>query len=221
MAAILQHSDNVGAAFWADKMGRERFLEYIKKFGFGETTGIDLQGEETGLIKRSQDWSEIDLVTNAFGQGISVTTLQMASAVGALANDGKLMKPYVVRKIITPEKEIVNNPKQVRQVIKPETASLVKELMLSAVEQGEAKKLIPKGYRVGGKTGTAQIPLNGKYDPNKTVASFVGFGPIEDPRFVMIVKYVEPVPIYGAETAEPTFFKIVQELYTYWGIVVK
>jgi len=147
--------------------------------------------------------------------------LQMASAVSVIANGGKLMKPYVVRKIITPEREIVNNPKEVRQVIKPETAGIMKELMLSAVEQGEAKRIIPKGYRVGGKTGTAQIPLGGKYDPNKTVASFVGFGPIEDPRFVMLIKYVEPVPIYGAETAEPTFFKIAQELYTYWGIEVR
>ena len=221
MAQILQHSDNVGAAFWAEKLGKTAFLEYLKKFGLGAKTDIDLQGEETGLIKKSQDWSEIDLVTNAFGQGVSVTSLQMASAVSVIANGGKLMKPYVVRKIITPEREIVNNPKEVRQVIKPETAGIMKELMLSAVEQGEAKRIIPKGYRVGGKTGTAQIPLGGKYDPNKTVASFVGFGPIEDPRFVMLIKYVEPVPIYGAETAEPTFFKIAQELYTYWGIEVR
>lgn len=94
-------------------------------------------------------------------------------------------------------------------------------MLLSVVELGEAKRIVPKGMRIGGKTGTAQIPLAGKYDPNKTVASFVGFGPIEDPKFVMIIKYVEPTPIYGAETAEPTFFKIAKELYNYWGIPIK
>ncbi len=220
MAAILEHSDNVGAAFWAEKLGKQKFLSYVKNFGFGRTTDIDLQGEETGLIKKTQDWSNLDLVTNAFGQGISVTPLQMVSAVGAIANNGKLMQPYIVKKIKTADKEIVNSPKEVRQVVKSETTATLKELLLAAVEQGEAKRIIPHGLRIGGKTGTAQIPLNGRYDPGKTVASFIGFGPIEDPKFVMIVKYVEPVPIYGAETAEPTFFKIALELYHYWGLEI-
>lgn len=220
MAQILQHSDNIGAAFWAQELGKERFLDGIKAFGFGQITGVDLQGEETGLLKKEQDWGEIDLVTGAFGQGLSATALQMANAFSVIANGGNLMKPFVVKKIIAKDKEISNSPKVIRNVIKKETALKMREMLLSAVEQGEAKKIIPKGMRVGGKTGTAQIPLHGKYDPNKTVASFIGFGPVEDPKFVMIVKYVEPTPIYGAETAEPTFFKIAQELYNYWGIAV-
>ena len=220
MAQILQHSDNIGAAFWAQQLGKEEFISSVKSFGFGANAGIDLQGEETGLLKKTQDWGEIDLVTAGFGQGLSVTALQMANAFSVIANDGNLMKPYVVKKIISKDKEIKNSPKVVRNVIKKETALKMREMLLSAVEQGEAKKIIPKGLRVGGKTGTAQIPLNGKYDPNKTVASFIGFGPVEKPRFVMIVKYVEPIPIYGAETAEPTFFKIAQELYNYWGIPI-
>jgi cell division protein FtsI (penicillin-binding protein 3)/stage V sporulation protein D (sporulation-specific penicillin-binding protein) len=89
------------------------------------------------------------------------------------------------------------------------------------VEQGEARNIIPHGLRVGGKTGTAQVPISGHYDPNKTVASFVGFGPVEEPKFAMIVRYVEPTPIYGAETAEPTFFKIAKGLYPYWGIPIR
>jgi len=221
MAQILQHSDNVGAAFWGRLLGREKFISYIKDFGIGALTGIDLQGEETGLIKKLQDWGEIDLVTASFGQGISTTALQMASAFGVIANDGVLMKPYLLKKIHTADKTIETNPKVVRRVIKKETAVTMKELLLSAVEQGEAKKTVPKGMRIGGKTGTAQIPLNGRYDPNKTIASFVGFGPIENPKFVMIIKYVEPTPIYGAETAQPTFFKIAQDLYTYWGIATQ
>ena len=97
----------------------------------------------------------------------------------------------------------------------------MREMLLAAVEGGEAKNLIPKGYRVGGKTGTAQVAFGGKYDPSQAVASFIGFGPIEEPRFVMLVKYVDPTPIYGAETAEPTFFEIAKKLYPYWGIPVR
>ncbi len=220
MAQILQHSDNIGAAFWAEKLGKEDFISAVRSFGFGSTAGIDLQGEETGLLKKNQDWGEIDLATAGFGQGLSVTALQMANAFSVIANDGNLMKPFVVKKIISKDKEITNSPKVVRNVIKKETAIKMREMLLSAVEQGEAKKIIPHGLRVGGKTGTAQIPLNGRYDPSKTVASFIGMGPTENPKFVMIVKYVEPTPIYGAETAEPTFFKIAQELYNYWGIPV-
>lgn len=220
MAQILEHSDNIGAAFWAQKLGKNKFINYLSKFGIGSVSGIDLQGEETGILNKIQDWGEIELVTGAFGQGLSVTPLQMVQAVSAIANNGKMMQPYIVKKIISKDKQIIKDPKQVGKVIKPEVASTMKELMLAAVENGEAKKIIPHGLRVGGKTGTAQIPKNGIYDPGKTVASFIGFGPIEDPKFVMIVKYTEPVPIYGAETAEPTFFKIAQELYTYWGIEI-
>lgn len=221
MTQILEHSDNVGAAFWAQKLGKYKFVDYLSKFGFGKTSGIDLQGEETGLLNKIENWGEIEVITGAFGQGISVTPLQMVQAVSVIANEGKYMEPFIVKKIITKDKEINRDPKAVRQVIKPEVATIMKELMLSAVENGEAKRIIPQGLRVGGKTGTAQIPKNGKYDPGKTVASFVGFGPIEDPKFAMIIKYVEPIPIYGAETAEPIFFKIAKDLYNYWGIEIQ
>jgi len=218
---ILQNSDNVGASFVGRKLGKDKFLEYIKNFGFGATTDIDLQGEESGLVKERQDWSDVDLVTTSFGQGISVTDLQMTRALSVIANEGRLMKPFVVKKISSDQSEINVEPETLRQVIKPETASVMKEMLLAAVEGGEARNLIPKGYRVGGKTGTAQVALRGKYDPSQAVASFVGFGPVEDPKFVMIVKYVDPTPIYGAETAEPTFFEIVKRLYPYWGITVR
>ena len=218
---VLQHSDNVGAGFVGNKLGKDKFLEYLKKFGFGYKTGIDLQGEEGGLVKELQDWSDVDLVTTSFGQGISVTGLQMTSALGAIANDGVFMKPQVVKKIHSAESEINLEPEVIEQVIKPVTASIMREMLLAAVEGGEAKNLIPKGYRVGGKTGTAQVAFGGKYDPSQAVASFIGFGPIEEPRFVMLVKYVDPTPIYGAETAEPTFFEIAKKLYPYWGIPVR
>ena len=217
---ILQHSDNVGAAFAARKMGADLFLNYIKNFGFGTPTGIDLQGEEAGILKERKNWSEIELVTAAFGQGLSVTSLQMVNAIAAIANDGQMMKPYVVQKIIGPKGEVEFQPKKVRQVIKSSSAKIMKQLLLAAVEGGEAKDIIPHGYRVGGKTGTAQVPIAGQYS-TKTVATFVGFGPVEEPRFAMIVVLFEPsASIWASETAEPLFFEIVKELYPYWGIPV-
>jgi cell division protein FtsI (penicillin-binding protein 3) len=180
-----------------------------------------LQGEETGLLKDTRDWYPIDYVTASFGQGLSITALQIVTATSSIANGGKLMKPYVVKKIIGADKTVENKPTEIRQVLKPETASIMKELLLNAVERGEARNFIPHGMRIAGKTGTAQIPIAGHYDPNKTVASFVGFGPIENPRFTIIVRYYEPTPSHGSETAEPTFFKIAQDLYAYMGIPSK
>ncbi len=220
IAEVLQHSDNVGAAFAAGKLGKSKFIEYIKNFGFGQSSGVGLQGEESGILKNKSDWGDIDLVTGAFGQGLSVTALQMVNAVGAIANNGQLMKPYVVKKISGDKTQVTFEPKKLREVIKPETASTMKELLLSAVENGEAKRIIPHGYRVGGKTGTAQVPIAGHYS-NKTVASFVGFGPVENPKFAMIVVLFQPsASIFAADTAEPLFFNIVKDLYPYWGIPV-
>ena len=216
---VLQHSDNVGAAYFAEKLGLDKFLKYIKNFGFGTLTGVDLEEEATGIIKPKKEWKDIDLNTAAFGQGLSVTPLQMVRAVGAIANGGKLMQPYVVKKIIGDKKTVEIKPKLIKQILKEDIAQLLSEMMVQAVEGGEAKKLVPKGYRIAGKTGTAQIPIEGHYDPNKTVASFVGFGPVEDPKFVMLVKFDQPsTSPYGSETAAPLFFEITTELFSYWGI---
>jgi len=219
MTQVLQHSDNIGAAQISRSLGVSKFLRYIKNFGFGEITGIDLQEEATGIVKEKKDWKEIDSVTASFGQGLSVTALQMARAVAAIANAGKLMKPYIVQKIEGSDKSVEIGSKMERQVIKPEAAKILTEMMVAAVEGGEAKKLIPKGYRIAGKTGTAQIPIAGHYDPKKTVASFVGFGPTENPKFVILVRYTEPSSSpFGAETAAPTFFEITKELFNYYKI---
>lgn len=217
---ILQHSDNIGAAFAAQKMGTDTFLKYIHDFGLGVASGIGLQGEENGIIKNKSDWHEIDLINAGFGQGLSVTPLQLVNSLAAIANDGVLMKPFVVKKIINDKNEIEFGPKRVRRVIKSSTATVMKQLLLAAVEGGEARNLIPKGYRVGGKTGTAQIPIPGGYS-TKTVASFIGFGPVEKPKFAMIVVLFEPsASIFAAETAEPLFFEMIEELYPYWGIPI-
>lgn len=215
----LVHSDNVGMVFVAEKLGLPRYLRYLSKFGFGEETGADLQDETPAKLRSSKDWKQIDLATASFGQGIAVTAIQMLQAVGAIANGGNLMQPYIVQKITGDGKTFDNHPKVVREVISEEAAGILKEMMVEAVEEGEARYFAPKGFKIAGKTGTAQIPIAGHYDPHKTIASFVGFAPADNPRFVMLVRYTAPTTSpYGAETAAPTFFEIAKELFAYFGI---
>ncbi len=219
MLDTLIHSDNTGMVFIGKKMGTDKVYDYIDKFGFGKTTNVDLQDEMSPDIRPRKDWKEVDLATATFGQGIAVTPIQMVRAVSSIANGGKLMEPHIVQKIITPDKEIVIQPKIVATPISEDTARTVTEMMIQAVEQGESKVFKPKGFMIAGKTGTAQIPVAGHYDANKTIASFVGFAPAQDPKFVMLVRYDQPSSsIYGAETAAPTFFAIARELFTYYGI---
>lgn len=215
---IIQHSDNVGMTFVSQKLGIDRFYEYIVKFGFGKPTGIDLQEEQAGKIRDSDEWKPIDLATASFGQGIAVTPIQMIQATGAIAAGGKLISPQLVKLIKDGDKTEEVKPEE-RQVISTKTAAQVTEMMVNSVENGEARAFAPAGYQIAGKTGTAQIPVAGHYDPEKTIASFVGFAPANDPKFVMLVRFTEPkTSPYGSETAAPTFFEIAKELFTYFGI---
>jgi len=220
MTEVIQHSDNVGMVFVSEKLGKERLLAYIKNFGFGKPTGIDLQEEISPPLRPDSEWKPIDLATASFGQGIAVTPLQMVRAVGVIANKGKLVKPFVVKKIIGEDKEKeISLPEEV-QVIKASTAAIITEMMVNAVDNGEAKWAKPKGFRIAGKTGTAQIPVAGHYDKEKTIASFVGFAPADEPKFVMLVTLREPTSSpWGSETAAPLWFEIASELFTYFGIL--
>ncbi len=216
---VIIHSDNTGMVFTAQKLGLDKFYEYIKNFGFGDLTKIDLQDESSPEIRDEKIWREIDLVTASFGQGIAVTPVQMVRAVSAIANGGFIMEPHIVKQIKDQDKVFEVKPKIVRQVIKESSAKTVTEMMVAAVDEGESKWAKPKGFKVAGKTGTAQIPVAGHYDPNKTIASFVGFAPANDPKFVMLVRYDQPTSsIYGSETAAPTFFEIAKQLFTYFKI---
>ncbi|MFH0863634.1 MAG: penicillin-binding protein 2 [Candidatus Gottesmanbacteria bacterium] len=217
---IIQHSCNTGMVWIGKKLGKEKMLEYLKNFGIGQKTDIDLQEEEQASIREANDWTQIDLATASFGQGIAVTPMQMLKAVSAIANNGKLMEPHVVEYIKDETgKKIKIKAKAIRQVVKPETASMVKEIMISAVDNGEAKWAKPKGYRIAGKTGTAQIPVAGHYDAKRTIASFVGFAPADKPKFVMLVRLTEPTSSpWGSETAAPLFFDISKDLFNYYGI---
>ena len=219
MTEVIQNSDNVGMTFVAEKLGMKNFLSYVEKFGFGQKTQIDLQEESTGFLRPDEEWKQIDLFTASFGQGVAVTPIQLVQAISAIANHGLLVSPRVVDKVAVGQSEEEIKPERVIQVVSPETALQVTEMMVNAVEKGEARFVAPKDYRVAGKTGTAQIPIAGHYDPNKTVASFIGFAPADDPKFVMLVRFTQPSSSpFGSETAAPTFFEIAKELFIHFGI---
>lgn len=213
---IIVHSDNVGMVWTEQKLGADKFLDYIQKFGFGQKTGIDLQEEVAAPLRAS--WGDIDYATSSFGQGIAVTSIQMLSAVGAIANGGVLMEPHIVQSVLG-DQNIPILPKSRGQVISPDTATRVTNLMVAAVEKGEAKFARIKGYTVAGKTGTAQIPVQGHYDDRRTIASFVGFAPAYHPQFVMLVKLTDPQSSqWGSETAAPLWFKIAKDLFLRYNI---
>lgn len=213
---IIVHSDNTGMVWMQRRLGGERLVEYIKNFGFGVKTGIDLQ-EEVEAPLRSR-WGDIDYATSSFGQGIAVTSIQMVTAVAALANGGKLMEPHIVDSVIG-DTTLSIAPKVVRQVVSEDSARRVKDLMVKAVDDGEAKWAKPKGYKIAGKTGTAQIAVSGHYDADKTIASFVGFAPADNPKFVMLVKLNEPQSSqWGSETAAPLWFSIARKLFLHYNI---
>lgn len=220
MTDVLVHSSNVGMVGVARKLGKEGMLRVMHDFGFGERTGIDLQEEASPAMRPDDQWKEIDFATASFGQGIAVTPIQMARAVAAIANGGQLMEPRVVAAIRDGSGKVVPfKPKKVRTVLSAQSARVVTEMMVAAVERGEAKWAKPRGYRIAGKTGTAQIPVAGHYDDKKTIASFVGFAPADDPKFVMLVTLREPTSSpWGSETAAPLFFTIAKDLLFYYGI---
>ncbi len=220
MTEVIQHSDNTGMVFVAQKLGVNRMIDYLNKFGIGSLTGIDLQGEVAAPLKPANLWYPVDLATTGFGQGISVTPIELLTAIAAIANNGTLMEPHVVSAIENPDGSIVKiPPKAVDQPISPEAAKVMTEIMVNAVNKGESAWTRLPGYRIAGKTGTASIPLNGHYDPTKTIASFVGFAPADNPKFVMLVILNKPTAsIYGALTAAPVFFEIAKDLLAYYGI---
>ncbi len=216
---IIIHSDNVGMVYISRLLGQQKELEYIKKFGFGKITGLDVQDEFSPDLRPDKSWGEIDYATASFGQGISVTPIQLVRAVGAISNGGKLMEPHLVSEIKGSDGTFEIKPKIVSEPITLETAAKMTQIMIRAVKEGESHLSQIPGYIVAGKTGTAQVSVAGHYDPTKTIASFVGFAPAQNPRFVMLVRYQEPsASQHGAETAAPTFAQISREIFNYYGI---
>ncbi|MBI4097989.1 MAG: penicillin-binding protein 2 [Candidatus Levybacteria bacterium] len=220
MLEVIQHSDNTGMVYTAQKLGTSRMTDYLDKYGIGKLTGIDLEGETAPQIKPKESWHDVDLATTGFGQGISVTPIELLSAFSAIANGGIIMEPHVVYAVLDENGKITKiNPKEAGRPVSGATAKVMSEVLVNAVNKGEAQWARIKGYRIAGKTGTASIPVEGHYDPNKTIASFIGFAPADDPKFVMLVILDRPTArIYGAETAAPIFFAVAEALFSYFGI---
>lgn len=219
MTQIIEYSSNIGMVKVASTLKEKKIQKYLKLYGFGDRTGVDLQGEAYGLVKETKNWYPIDSATISFGQGIAVTPIQMISAFAALVNGGTLVKPHVVLKMQSSSSTKWVKPEHIRKVITTKTSREIVSMLKQAVEHGEVKWKIPSGYTFGGKTGTAQIPIEGHYDPTKTIASFVGFVPLKKPKFIALVTLRKPaVSQWGSETAAPLFFSIASELVVYYNI---
>ncbi len=222
MTDLLAFSSNVGAVHVGNRLGKDLFYEYVHAFGFGAPTHVDLWGEVRGdvLTPQSPNWYPSSLATNAYGQGIAVTPLQLTTAVAAIINDGVLMRPYVVQEIRTEDGVERVEPTPVRRVIRTETARTLLAMLVEASGRSESKLHRVEGYAVAGKTGTSSIPLpTGGYDERFTIASYIGFGPVEDPRFIVLVKIDRPtVEPWGSLVAAPVFRDVASELFRYYHI---
>ncbi len=219
ISRILEKSSNVGMVYLGEKLGDKKLYDYIKKFGFGEYTNIDLQGETTGQVKTLDTWYPIDAATMSFGQGILVTPMQLLRAFAAVINGGNLMRPYVVKEVVENGYHKVREPQVQRRVLSKKTSDIMRKMLVDTVNNAEAKWDIPEGFTFGGKTGTAQIAFDGKYDSAKTIASFIGFAPAENPQFLVFVVINEPESSsWGSETAAPLFFDIAKDLLIYYNI---
>lgn len=220
MTDILVHSDNVGMVFVGQKLGLDKFLDYFKRFGFMEKTGIDLQDEAAVAVKADGKWTYVDLATASFGQGFLATGMQLLTSVAAIANGGELVQPRLVERIISGEESLTLPGKVKRRVIKAETAAVIKDMMIAAAQAGEAKWAAVKGYRIAGKTGTAQVAVGGKYAEEKTNASFIGFAPADKPKFAMLVTLKEPSSSpWASETAAPLWFSLAQDLLNEFNVL--
>lgn len=223
MTQVLERSLNTGAIYVEKLTGNKKFADYVKRFGFGEKTGIELPGESRGNINNLKALKrDIQFFTAAFGQGITVTPLQLINSYSVIANGGKLMKPQLIEKKIYPDGRVEEiNPQEIRRVIKKETAEKLSQMLLSVVENGHGKKAGVSGYLVGGKTGTAQVAKAGEkgYEEGIAIGSFAGFAPIEDPQFTVLVKIYNPKDVQWAEsTAAPAFSRVMKFLLEYYKI---
>jgi len=218
MTGCLQHSLNVCLSWVSTQLGAEDFYRYLQAFGFGRRTNIDLGNESSFPLYTPSDfgkWWDSNLVTNSFGQGISVTPIQIASALSALANEGKIMKPHVLKAIVDDGHQTEIASQVLSVPISARTAQTLTEMLANSLEEESSRSLV-EGYRVAGKTGTGEIPTESGYSSNQTNASFAGWGPVDDPKFLVYVWLEKPKSSpWGSVVASPLFRDIVQELVIY------
>ncbi|MBC8590716.1 penicillin-binding transpeptidase domain-containing protein [Wansuia hejianensis] len=222
----MNNSCNVAFVNMGRQLGKENFYKYIKAFGFGEKTKIDLLGEQPGIIPSSTDViKEVNLATMSYGHGIAVTPIQLINAVSAISNGGDLMKPRLVKEMVDDEGKIVNSfePEVIRKVVSKQTSKTVLSLLESVVSEGSGSRAYIPGYKVGGKTGTAQKIIDGRYAPGKYIGSFVGVAPIDNPQIAILVIVDEPSAgtYYGGSVAAPVAKTVLEETFNYLEIPPK
>lgn len=220
LAKCMEKSSNICFAKIGMTIGPEIIKEYLKKFGFGIRYDIGLNGSEPGLLPAEQNWvRKSTIATVSYGHGISVTPLQMAVAYSTLVNGGWLMRPLLVQRVVAPDRSVVkeNKPVRVRRVISKETSDVLRRMMASVVADGTGKKAQIPGYSVGGKTGTAKVAVGGSYRAERRyIASFAGFAPADDPKFVVVTVLLNPKPYYYAGlTAAPLFQRVMMQTLLY------
>jgi cell division protein FtsI/penicillin-binding protein 2 len=214
MVGCMQHSLNVCLAWVSTQVGPTKFYDYLNRFGIGHRTNIDLAGEEVYPLSVPGDpmWYTVNLGTNAFGQGVAVTPVQMLMAASAIANDGKMVAPHILHAYIQNGQQFNTNPQVVGMPITAKTAETLTAMLATSLEN-EASNALVEGYRIAGKTGTAEIAVNGQYSSNATNASFVGWGPVDDPKFIVYVWLEKPKSsIWGSVVAAPVFRDVVKQL---------
>jgi len=220
MTRVLEQSNNIGMVWLGQQLGAETLYDFFRDFGFGEKTGIELEGETQYALPAPRDWNITTVATSSFGQGIAVTPLQALNAVNVVANGGTLFQPYIVDEIRPSSSETQKTkPADVRRVISPATAQTVSAMLVSVVENGVAQLAKVPGYYMAGKTGTAQVPdEHGRYSADRKIISFVGY-PVSHPQFSILIKLDNPAGLsFASGTAAPMFRNISQKLLNYYQI---
>ena len=221
---IIAYSHNVGAAEVAMRVGKQTMYDYIRRFGLDEPTGVDLPGESRGLVGTPDTWYGSRIATIGFGQGVSITALQLARAYGAIANGGELMRPLIVRSLVAPNGKVVKTyaPQPQGRVMSTQTAAELLKMLRDVFAHGTASAITMPGYALAGKTGTAQMVVDGSYVLGAYTASFVGIVPADRPQYVILVKVDRPVgAYYGSIVAAPAFRDLASRVLWREGILPK
>jgi len=219
---VIEKSSNIGTVKVAQILGPSELYKFIKKFGFGELTEVDLPGEVPGFVRSPSLWSRLSIGAIPMGQEITITPIQLACAISVIANDGNLVRPRIVRAVQDKRGEVIRSfePTTVRRVFSEETAAMMKDILSGVVTDGTGRLAEVEDYRVAGKTGTSQkIEPNGTYSHSRFIASFIGFAPVDDPRIAVVVILDEPKPFYfGGVVAAPVFKRVIQSVLRYLEI---
>lgn len=221
MTQVLEQSNNIGMVWVGQQLGAEVMYDYLRRFGLGEKTGLELEGETASTLKEPDKWNVTTVATVAFGQGVALTPLQALNSINVLANGGELVQPHIVSRVkLSDGTEEVTQPKTVRPVVPESVAEQATAMLVSVIERGVARAARVPGYYLAGKTGTAQVPdEHGQYDPDRKIISFVGYGPVAKPRFSILIKLDDPAGLsFAAGTAAPMFKRVAEKIITYFQI---